>query len=143
VPYRGAAPALQDVVGGRLPAFLGVVGEQIPLNNAGVRIIAVSSAQRLAKLPSVATFAEQGLPALTMEEWFGVLLPAGTPAPLVTALHQAIVAASQNAELRAALDRMDYAPVVSAAPQDFAERIRRERQEWGPIVRDSGFQPEG
>jgi len=143
VPYRGGAPALQDVVGGRLPAFLGVLGEQTPLQNAGLRIIAVSSAQRIAKLPGVPTFAEQGLPALSMEEWFGMLLPARTPAPLVTALHQAIVAAAQLAEVRAALERLDYGAVVSASPQDFAERIRREREAWGPIVRDSGFQPEG
>ena len=143
VPYRGGAPAIQDVIGGRLPAFLGVLAEQIPLHNAGLRIIAVSSAQRNSKLPDVATFAEQGLPALTMEEWFGVLLPAATPAAIVAALHQAITTASQHPELRAALERLEFAPTVSSTPRDFADRIRRERMEWGPIVRESGFQPEG
>lgn len=142
VSYRGAVPAVQDLIGGRIAAFLGVLGDVTPQLGTGLRILAVSSAQRNPRFPDVPTFAEQGQAALTKEEWFGVLLPANTPAATVTALHGAIVQAAQHPELRAAMDRLDFSPTVSAAPRDFAALIRREREEYGPIVRDSGFQPE-
>lgn len=143
VPYRGAVPAVQDLVAGRLPMFLGVLGDVSPQQGTGLRMLALSSPQRNPRFSDIPTFAELGQPGLTNEEWFGVFLPAGTPAPLVTALHQGILAAAQNAELRAALERLEFGTVVSPTPQDFVARIRREREAWGPIVRDSGFQPEG
>lgn len=143
VPYRGAVPAVQDLVAGRLPMFLGVLGDVSPQHGAGLRMLALTSETRNPRFPDVPTFAEQGQPRLTNEEWFGVLLPANTPAALVTALHQGIVAAAQQAELRAALERLEFSTVVSTSPRNFAERIRREREARGAIVRESGFQPEG
>lgn len=142
VPYRGAAPAVQDVVAGRLPGFMGVLGDVSPQHGTGLRMLALSSAERNPRYPEVPTFAELGFPALTNEEWFGMLVPANTPARVVDALHQAVVAAAATEEMRAALERMDYAAVTSPSPQDFAERIRRELEGWGPIVRESGFEPE-
>ena len=93
------------------------------------------------RLPDVPTFAEQGQPDLTAEEWFGVLLPAGTPAPLVEGLHRAIAAAAATPELQEALARLEYRTAMMS-PRDFAERIRAERERWGPIVQESGFKPE-
>ncbi|HYF08158.1 MAG TPA: tripartite tricarboxylate transporter substrate-binding protein, partial [Acetobacteraceae bacterium] len=142
VSYRGSVPAVQDLIGGRIAAFLGVLGDVTPQLGTGLRILAVSSAQRNPRFPDIPTFAEQGRLDLTKEEWFGVLLPVNTPAQIVTALHQGIVQASQNADLRAAMERLDFSPTVSRAPADFAALIRREREEYGPVVRDSGFQPE-
>lgn len=143
VPYRGAVPAVQDLIAARLPMFLGVLGDVSPQHGTGLRMLAVSSESRNPRFPEVPTFAEQGHPRMTNEEWFGVLLPANTPAEMVTALHRGIVAAAQQAELRAALERLEFSTVVSTSPRNFAERIRREREAWGPIVRDSGFTPEG
>lgn len=142
VSYRGAVPAVQDVIAGRIAAFIGVLGDVSPQNGTGLRLLAVSSAQRNPRFPDVPTFAEQGRADMTKDEWFGVLLPLGTPAPIVAAFHQAIVQASQHPELRAAMERLEFSPTVSARPADFAALIRRERDEYGPIVRDSGFQPE-
>jgi tripartite-type tricarboxylate transporter receptor subunit TctC len=142
VPYRGAAPAVQDLIAGRLPCFVGVLGDISPQHGTGARMLAVSSAARNPRYPDVPTFAEVGHPSLAKDEWFGALLPAGTPAPIVAALHRAIVTAAAKPEMVAALDRLEYAPTTSASPADFAARIRRERDEWGPVVRSSGFQPE-
>jgi tripartite-type tricarboxylate transporter receptor subunit TctC len=142
VPYRGAAPAIQDLLGGRLPIFIGVLGDISPHQDAGARLVAVSSAQRNPRYPGVPTFNELGHPALSKEEWFGAVLPPNTPANIAAGLHAAIVAASRTPDMIAALDRLEYAPTVSASPQAFAKLIKDEYDEWGPVVRDSGFKPE-
>ncbi|MGK7865916.1 Bug family tripartite tricarboxylate transporter substrate binding protein [Falsiroseomonas sp. E2-1-a20] len=142
VPYRGAAPAMLDLVGGRLPVFVGVLGDISPQHGSGARMLAVSSVQRNPRYPDLPTFAELGHPEMNKDEWFGALLPANTPANIVGALHAAIVQVARSPDMVAALDRLEYLPTVSDSPADFAARIRREREEWGPIVRESGFQPE-
>jgi tripartite-type tricarboxylate transporter receptor subunit TctC len=143
VPYRGGAPAVQDVIGGRLPLFVGVLSEVLPHHNQGLRIIAVTSPARFDKLPDVPTLAELGYPEETAEEWFGVLLPAGTPAPVVQGLHAGIRAAAARPDMVEALGRLEFSATTSDSPQAFADRIRRERDLWGRVVRESGFQPEG
>jgi tripartite-type tricarboxylate transporter receptor subunit TctC len=142
VPYRGGAPAVQDVIGGRLPLFVGVLSEMLPHHGTGLRILAVSSATRFAKIPDVPTLAELGHPERTAVEWFGALLPANTPGAVVQGLHAAIVAASREPDLVAALERLEFVPTTSATPQDFADQIRRERDMWRDVVRESGFTPE-
>jgi tripartite-type tricarboxylate transporter receptor subunit TctC len=142
VPYRGAVPAIQDLIGGRLPVFVGVLGDVSPQHGSGARMLAISAEQRNPRYPEVPTFAELGHPDLNKDEWFGALLPAQTPAAVVAGLHAAIVQVARSPEMVAALDRLEYLPTVSASPADFAARIRRERDEWGPAVRESGFQPE-
>jgi tripartite-type tricarboxylate transporter receptor subunit TctC len=142
IPYRSGAPMLQDLIAGTIHAAFGVLGEQTPLAAGGqIRILAVSSPERLPRLPQITTLAELGYRDLTAEEWFGVLLPAGTPAPLVQALHAAIGAAAAAAEMREALARLEYAPAMME-PAAFAARIRSEQAKWGPIVAASGFRPE-
>jgi tripartite-type tricarboxylate transporter receptor subunit TctC len=142
VPYRGAVPAVQDLIGGRLPIFVGVLGDISPQHGQGARMLAVTSDQRNPKYPDVPTFRELGHPDLSKDEWFGALLPAGTPAPIVQGLHAAITQVARQPEMIAALERLEFSANTSASPQAFADRIRRERDEWGPIVRDSGFKPE-
>lgn len=140
VVYRGAAPAVQDLIAGRLAAFIGVLGDVAPQNGQGLRILAVSAPQRLPRYPAIPTFAELGFPALTKDEWFGMLLPGATPAPVAQGLFEAIRAAARDPAMREALDKLDYSATVSESPAAFAARIRREREEWGAIVRESGVQ---
>ncbi len=142
VPYRGAAPAIQDLIGGQIPMVLVVAGEVTEFHRTGqARILAVSSPERMPRLPDLPTFAELGQPDLTAEDWFCVLLPAGTPAPLVEGLHRAIAAAAAAPDLQEALARLEYRASTSS-PQGFAERIRAERDRWRPIVQESGFKAE-
>ncbi|MDO9501048.1 tripartite tricarboxylate transporter substrate binding protein [Falsiroseomonas sp.] len=142
VPYRGAAPAMQDLVGGRLPLFIGVLGDISPQHGSGARMLAISSPQRNPRYPDLPTFAELGHPQFTKDEWFGVALPANTPAPIVNGLHAAITQVARMPDMVAALDRLEYLPTVSASPQAFADLIRRERDEYATIVQESGFRPE-
>jgi tripartite-type tricarboxylate transporter receptor subunit TctC len=142
VPYRGGGPAAQALLSGEIPLVLLVTGEVSEFHRSGqARILAVSSPERMPRLPELPTFAELGQPDLTAEEWFGVLLPAQTPAPLVEALHRAIAAAAAAPELQEALARLEYRAATSS-PQAFAERIRAERERWRPVVQESGFKAE-
>lgn len=142
VPFRGAAPAVQDLIAGRLSCFIGVLGDVSTHHGQGLRLLAISSATRNPRFPDVPTFRELGHPELDKDEWFGVLLPAATPAPIVEGLHRAIRTAAASPEMVAALDRLEYLPTTSDSPAAFAERIGRERTEWGRVVRESGFRPE-
>lgn len=142
VPYRGAVPAVQDLIGGRLPVFVGVLGDVSPQHGQGARMLAITADARNPKYADVPTFRELGHPALSKDEWFGALLPAGTPAAIVQGLHAAITRVARMPEMIAALERLEFSPTTSASPQAFADRIRQERAEWGPVVRESGFQPE-
>jgi len=142
VPYRGAVPAIQDVIGNRLQMFIGVLGDVTPHHGQGVRMLAVSSSARVPRYPDVPTFAELGYPEMNQEEWFGAALPAGTPAPVVQALFDAIRAASVRPDMIEALGRLEFANTTSASPAAFAAQIRGEREMWGPVVRNSGFTPE-
>jgi tripartite-type tricarboxylate transporter receptor subunit TctC len=130
------------VIGNRLNMFIGVLGDVSPHHGQGVRMLAVSSAQRVPRYPDVPSFAELGYPALTQEEWFGALLPAATPAPSVQGLFDAIRQVAARPDMVEALGRLEFAPTVSASPAAFAAQIRAEREMWGPIIRNSGFTPE-
>lgn len=138
VSYRGAAPAVQDLIGGRIQAFMGVLGDVTPFQGRGLRILAVSSEARNPRYPALPTFAELGFPALTKEEWFGMLLPGSAPAATVEPLFQAIRRAAAEPALREALEKLDYAAVVSESPAGFRARIARERQDWAAVVKESG-----
>ncbi|MCK8784891.1 tripartite tricarboxylate transporter substrate-binding protein [Roseomonas sp. NAR14] len=139
IPYRGSAPAASDLLSGTLQAVILPLGDLTSFHRSGdVRLLAVSSPERRPGL-EVPTFAEAGFPALTHEEWYGALLPAGAPAPVVAALHGAIVAAVP--EVTAALARIDLQP-QPMAPEAFRQRIARETETWGPIVAASGFRPD-
>lgn len=142
VPYRGAAPAITDAIGGQIAATINVLGDLVPHQGAGrLRILAVTSAARLPRLPEVATFAEQGQPDLTADEWFGVFVPARAPAALVAQLNAALGAAVAEPALRQNLEAREFQPVHTSA-EAFAARIRAETAKWGPVVQASGFRPE-
>jgi tripartite-type tricarboxylate transporter receptor subunit TctC len=139
VPYRGTAPLLQDLLAGQVPVICLQVGDVAELHRAGqVRILGVTAEARLPALPEVPTFAELGQPDMTAEEWFGILLPARAPAPVVEGLHAAILAAAATAELRDALARQQFR-IFTRSPAEFATLIRSERESWAPVVRASGF----
>src|SRR5205085_9788453 len=94
VPYKGAGPALTDVVAGQIPATFTSMATAAPFVQSGrLRILGVTSAKRLAAFPDVPTFDESGVPGLVFEHWWGVMAPVGTPRPIVDTLHSEIVKA--------------------------------------------------
>lgn len=141
VPYRGAAPAVQDTIAGNIPMVVSVLSDLVPQHGQGLRILAISGPTRLPRLPDVPTVAESGYPQLIVTDWMGLFLPARTPATLANNLYRTIAAAAQTAEVRQVLDRLEFQPTI-LPPEEFAARIQRERDNWARIVRESGFRPE-
>jgi tripartite-type tricarboxylate transporter receptor subunit TctC len=139
VPYRGSAPAVQDLVAGHLQAVSAPVGEFTQQANAGkIRFLGVSGEQRSRFAPNVPTFAEQGYKDLVFSEWFGFFAPGGTPATVVD---------RANAVLRTALAQKDVVDGVavmgleakSSTPAELATLLKSSYDRWGPIVKKIGF----
>jgi tripartite-type tricarboxylate transporter receptor subunit TctC len=138
VHYRGGAPALQDVVGGHIPASINPVSESMPLHSAGtVRILAVTGAKRSQFLPDVPTMTEQGY-NVVVESWLGVFLPARAPGDVVGALSAAMQAASQSAAMKESLAKF-ASQATFQTPAQFVETIKEDLKRWGPVVKASGF----
>jgi tripartite-type tricarboxylate transporter receptor subunit TctC len=139
VPYRGSAPAMQDLLGGQVPAYFGQVPDFIPyLQKGSIRVLGVAGEKRSRFMPGIPTFAEQGQPSLRHAEVYGVFAPPGTPDATIKKLHSAVVEASADAQLRSAFDQLGL-EVVTSTPGQYAAALRQERDSWEPVVRASGF----
>ena len=142
VGYRGSAPAMQDLIGGQIPAYFGFVADFLPyLQQGKIRILGVSGEKRTPFLPKVATFVEQGFPKVRGVETYGIFAPPGTPGNTIQALHTSMVAASKDPALRAAFEQVGLEP-LTLTPGEYAKQLQGEREFWAPIVRASGFRSE-
>jgi tripartite-type tricarboxylate transporter receptor subunit TctC len=142
VPYRGAAPAVQDLLGGRVQMMFDTVTLQAPHIAAGaVRALAVTATQRVAALPDVPTTVEAGLPELQGGAWFGLFAPAGTPGDVVAWLNRAARAAFSAPAVQARLQQQGAA-LPLGSPEEFAAFIAAERQRWGDVIRKANIRLE-
>lgn len=142
VPYRGSVPGVTDLVGGQIAAMVTPSGDFIANHKAGkLRVLATSGAKRSPFLPDVATFAEQGFPEFTVEEWFGFYAPARTPAATVAAANAAI---NQALKDKALVDGLGIVGLVAqgSTAQEMAQSQKREFDRWGPLVKKVGFTAE-
>lgn len=136
-PYRGGAPALQDVLGGAIAFVFATVSSGTALVQQGRLLgLGVSSAQRIASLPDVPTIAEQGFPGYELNEWNGLYTVAGTPAPLVAKLFEAAAAALKDSTVLARLAALGAEP-VGTPPEVFAPWLARERDAMATLVREA------
>lgn len=139
VPYTASAQEAADLAGGQIACMIDSMSTLIGWHRAGrVRIVAVSGATRAAELPAVATFAEQGFPALDASSWIGLYAPARTPPAQVTRLAQAVEQALQTETVRQAFDRLGLQP-GAATPQALAAAMVRDRRRWGPVIEKAGI----
>jgi tripartite-type tricarboxylate transporter receptor subunit TctC len=142
VAYRGSVPGVTDVIGGQLAAMLTPHGDFLANHRAGkIRILATSGKKRSPFVPEVATFAEQGFPDLTVEEWFGFFAPAKTPANVVSAANAAINAAIKDKALIESWATQGLVP-LGGSTDDMAKDLQRQLAFWGPIVKRIGFTAE-
>ena len=142
VPYRGAAPASQDLVAGHVSMMFDIVPlAQTQIAAGKVRALAVASPKRLAILPDVPTMAEAGFPQIEGGPWFGIVAPAGTPRPIIDYLNAEGRKAFSAPEVR---DRFlsQGIELPLGTPDSFKTYIAEEYKRWGEIVRDVGIQPE-
>jgi tripartite-type tricarboxylate transporter receptor subunit TctC len=142
VPYRGAAPALQDLMAGHVTMLFDILTLAAPQIKSGtVRALAVAASQRVPSVPDVPTMAEVGFPQLEGGPWFGLLVPAGTPRTVVDWL---------NSEARKAFEAPDTRERLAAqnltlplgTPEDFAAHIAAETKRWGDVIRAGGIKIE-
>jgi tripartite-type tricarboxylate transporter receptor subunit TctC len=135
VPYKGAAPQMQDMVGGQVPIGFSSVSSAIALIKSGsVRALAVASAQRSALLPDTPTVIESGIPVFVTDSWYGVLAPAGTAKPIVERIAAEVTAIFADPVLREKLAVQDMVVVEGSDPASFTARIAREVQTWREVV---------
>jgi tripartite-type tricarboxylate transporter receptor subunit TctC len=139
VPYKGGGPALTDVSGGQVTAMFATLPSAIGLiKGRTLRALAVTGLERSAALPDVPTAKESGMPDLVVTTWNGVLAPAGTPAPVIARLHQALAEAVSDPALKQIFGALG-AETELITPEEFAQRIRRDFDGWSGIIKQSGI----
>ena len=142
VAYKGAAPAVTDMLSGQTQAtFLGISGVLALVKSGRLRAVAVSSAKRSVVAPDVPTVAESGYPGFEVITWYGVAAPAGTPASIIRKLNTEIARIMRLPEVK---DRLAAAgaEAVSMTPEAFAAFIKSEMAKWGKVIRDAGIKGE-
>ena len=138
IPYRGAGPALNDLLGGQVKVMFDVLGSSLPHINGGkLQALAVTSAKRRPALPQVPTLAESGLPGFEVTAWHGIAMRAGTPPEIVRKLNGAVLAAFKEPAFRKKWEELGT-PVVAGTPEQFGQLIRTESVRLGRVVRESG-----
>jgi len=138
VPYKGSAPALQDLIAGQVQLMFDNLPPSLPQIKAGkLRALAVTSATRAPALPDVPTVAESGLPGFEASSWFGLLAPAGTPQPLIAKLNSAVSAWLATPEAKEKMTSIG-ANSAGGSPEDFAKHIAAETAKWSKVVKESG-----
>ncbi|NGM20351.1 tripartite tricarboxylate transporter substrate binding protein [Roseomonas stagni] len=142
VSYRGSAPALTDLAAGREMFSCDTLAAMAPFLSGGrLRALAVTAPTRLAALPEVPTTAEAGVADLVVDAWFGMVVPAATPAPIVATLGDAVMATLAQAETRARLDALMVEPMPLRGPE-FATLMRESTGFWVDFVRRAGLRIE-
>jgi tripartite-type tricarboxylate transporter receptor subunit TctC len=142
VPYKGAGPALTDLIGGQTDFMLPTPQAAIPLIKGGrVRALAVTGSKRMPVLPDVATVAELGYPGFDVTDWKVLVAPAGTPAAIVNRINAEVDKSLAKPEMVARLLADGSAP-MGGSPQKAAQFIAQENARWGTIIRDAKIKPE-
>jgi tripartite-type tricarboxylate transporter receptor subunit TctC len=139
VPYKGAAPAVQDLLGGQVQiSFATLASVSTYVKSGRLKLMAVATPKRLAEYPSVPTFAELGYPSVTISAWAGLLAPAATPRPVLEKLAAQLKQVVAAPEVRERLQGLGMAP-MSVALKDFDTQIAREVDTFGRIAKARGI----
>jgi tripartite-type tricarboxylate transporter receptor subunit TctC len=139
VSYKGAGPAILDVVAGHVPATIQPLGTLLAQAKAGkIAVLAMSGRERSRGAPEVPTFAELGYASLSVEGWFGIFAPAGIPPETLAKLNGAFVQAMRAPAVRDKMRNLDL-EVRDMSAAEFASVVKTDYGRWGPIIRASGF----
>jgi tripartite-type tricarboxylate transporter receptor subunit TctC len=138
VPYKGSAPAIQDLLGGQVQLMFDNLPSALPQIKAGkLRALGVTSASRAAALPDVPTIAESGLPGFEASSWFGLLAPAGTPRDVIARLDAEVAKWLATPDAKEKL-LAQGAIAAGGTPDDFTRHIAAETAKWAKVVKESG-----
>ncbi len=138
VPYKGAPPAMADLLGGQIQAGFFVPGNVLQfLKDGKLRAIACTGRKRFAAAPDVATMIEQGFADFEATAWIGFLAPGATPRPIIERYHREIVRIANSPEVRGKLEALQF-EVVATTPEQFSQWIRKEIPRWGEVIKATG-----
>jgi len=139
VPYKGSAPALNDLIAGQVSLMFDLVLTAAPhIKSGAARGLAVTGAQRSAVLPDLPTVAESGLPGYEVSAWFGIFAPAGLPQPVAKRLNAEFVKVMREPDLKQRLASLGADPLTST-PEEFSTYLRSEIDKWAKVVKASGM----
>ena len=143
IPYAGIPPAMSDLIGGRTQFMSTGIIAALPQIKAGkLRPLAILAPARNPQLPDVPTIVEEGYPDLTVATWFGMLAPAGTPAPIVDRVNAEIMKALASPDIVEKFRRIGVDPVAAHPPAAFANLLHAEIARWGKVIRDANVKVE-
>jgi tripartite-type tricarboxylate transporter receptor subunit TctC len=139
VPYRGAAPAINDLIPGRVDSFFNNIAPVVPLMQQGqVRVIAVTTAKRSAAAPDVPTLAEAGLAGFDVPGWYAIFVPAGTPREIIGRMNADIATALADATVKGKLEALGLF-VGASTPAELGSFLKAELDKWGPVIKAAGI----
>jgi tripartite-type tricarboxylate transporter receptor subunit TctC len=141
VPYRGAAPAMQDLVAGQIDLFISPPGGLALVRGGSIKAYAVTSDTRLTLAPDIPTFAEMGLPGLSYSAWNALFAPKGTPRDIIDKLNAATVEALADAAVRSRLAELGFevVPRERQTPEALRALVKADVEKWWPIIKESGI----
>ena len=139
--FKGSGPAYVSLISGEISAMIATALSMMPHVKTGrIRPLGVTTLKRLGILPEVPTIAEAALPGFKTSQWFGFLAPAGTPAPVIDRIYQALSRAAGSPEVKSRLAAQGV-DVVSTSPKEFTKVIREELVQWAAVVKAAGIKP--
>ena len=142
VPYKGTAPALNDLIAGHVDMMFTEVATSLQLNNAGkARILAVATKERVAAVPNIPTLEEAGVPGCESDTWEALTAPPKTPVGVVTKLNDAVKKALQEPDLLEHFKKLNLTP-GGGTPAEMATFVKQETKRWGDVIRAAGIKQE-
>jgi tripartite-type tricarboxylate transporter receptor subunit TctC len=142
VAYKGAAPAITDLIGGQIQVMFTTVASAAALVEAGqLRALAVTSAERSPAFPQLPTVSEAGVPGYAAENWYGLFAPARTPPEIIDRLNQSAASAVQSEAFKK-LGVNEGLVMVAAPPQELDRYLRGEEARWRKVIQDAGIEVE-
>jgi tripartite-type tricarboxylate transporter receptor subunit TctC len=142
VPYKGAAPAVTDLLAGRIQVWIGAANSLLPHIRAGkLRLLATAASQRFSELPDVPTVAEAGVPGFALYPWIGLFVPAKTPPELIAKVNPEVSRILGLPDVRARLVPQGI-DLSTGSPEELANLIREDHARWGRVIREAGVKEE-
>jgi len=142
IPYKGATPAITDLIAGQVSFTMASVLSVLPYAKQGrLRMLAVTTAKRSGALPDIPTISEAGLPGFEVSNWYGILAPGGTPRPAVDRLNSELARIARVPDLAEKLAAQGADP-ATGTPEEFERFIQAELKKWSAVVRSAGINPE-
>ena len=142
IPFKGGGPAMMDVIAGNTQIAIGSLVQMLPQIQAGkLKALGVGSAKRIAALPELPTISEAGVPGYEVTNWWGIVVPAGTPRPVTDRLHKELTAVVSSTETKKRFETEGAEP-LSMSPDEFGRFIAAETVKWARVVKDAGIRAE-